>query len=213
MEMRAKSEALYTASTELNTRVASLGEQQQRQQQAITQTEQQLADQQQQWQQLSALLALDVTLSDAERLNSWLSACDEEERQGQQWLLQHQQAARTVQQAKDRLAALQNEQQQAQQQQVRLDERYMLSKKNHAESLQQQQRLQQQWQDGEKILGKQRAQRLALFGDQISREQANQQATEQWQKAQEQLDRPATTATAAERTATAGGADLAASAG
>ncbi|WP_367672458.1 exonuclease subunit SbcC [Serratia symbiotica] len=202
MEMRAKSEALYTASTELNTRVASLGEQQQRQQQAITQTEQQLADQQQQWQQLSALLALDVTLSDAERLNSWLSACDEEERQGQQWLLQHQQAARTVQQAKDRLAALQNEQQQAQQQQARLDERYMLSKKNHAESLQQQQRLQQQWQDGEKILGEQRAQRLALFGeqqvaqvrerlraDQINREQANQQATEQWQKAQEQLDR------------------------
>lgn len=134
MEMRAKSEALYTASTELNTRVASLGEQQQRQQQAITQTEQQLADQQQQWQQLSALLALDITLSDAERLNSWLSACDEEERQGQQWLLQHQQAARRVQQAKDRLAALQNEQQQAQQQ-----------------------RLQQQWQDGEKILGEQRA--------------------------------------------------------
>ncbi|MCX2958068.1 MAG: ATP-dependent dsDNA exonuclease, partial [Serratia symbiotica] len=89
-----------------------------------------------------------------------------------------------------------------QQQQARLDERYMLSKKNHAESLQQQQRLQQQWQDGEKILGEQRAQRLALFGeqqvahvrerlraDQISREQANQQATEQWQKAQEQLDR------------------------
>lgn len=202
MEMRAKSEALHTASTELNTRVASLCEQQQRQQQAITQTEQQLADQQQQWQQLSALLVLDVTLSDAERLNSWLSACDEEERQGQQWLLQHQQAARTVQQAKDRLAALQNEQQQTQQQQARLDERYMLSKKNHAESLQQQQRLQQQWQDGEKILGEQRAQRLALFGEQrvaqvrerlradrISREQANQQATEQWQKAQEQLDR------------------------
>lgn len=202
VEMRAKSKALYTASTELNTRVASQGEQQQRQGQALTQTEQQLADQQQQWQQLSAMLALDISLLDADRLNSWLSACDEEERQGQQWLLQHQKAARTVLQVKDRLAELQNEQQQAQQQQARLDERYILLKKNHAESLQQQQRLQQQWQDGEKILGEQRRRRLALFGkqeaaqvrerlriDQISREQAKQQSAEKWQKAQEQLDR------------------------
>jgi len=62
-----------------------------------------------------------------------------------------------VQQDKDRLAALQNDQQKTQQQQARLDERYVLSKKSHAESLRQQQRLKQQWHDGKKILDEQRA--------------------------------------------------------
>ncbi|CAI1728073.1 exonuclease subunit SbcC [Serratia entomophila] len=201
-EIRAKAEALYTEGTELRTRSESLQEQQQRQQQAITQDERQLAAQQQQWQTLSAPLAFAFTLADTDALHAWLNACDEEERQGQQLLLQHEQAARAVQQAKDQLAALQVRHQQAQQQQALLDERYALLQKNHADSLLQQQRLQQQWQDGEKNLTEQRAQRRALFGErqiaqvreqlraaQAACEQASRQAAEQWQKAQELRDR------------------------
>ncbi|CAI0977911.1 exonuclease subunit SbcC [Serratia entomophila] len=201
-EIRAKAEALYTEGTELRTRSESLQEQQQRQQQAITQDERQLAAQQQQWQTLSAPLAFAFTLADTDALHAWLNACDEEERQGQQLLLQHEQAARAVQQAKDQLAALQVRHQQAQQQQALLDERYALLRKNHTDSLLQQRRLQQQWQDGEKNLTEQRAQRRALFGErqiaqvreqlraaQAACEQASRQAAEQWQKAQELRDR------------------------
>lgn len=201
-EMRVKTEALYTLGTELRTRCESLKEQQQRQQQQITQDEQQLAAQRQQWQTLSAPLAFDFELEDAERLGQWLNACDSEERQGQQWLTQHEQAAQAVQQAKDALAELQAQQQQAQQQQALLDERFTLLEKNHADAQLQQQRLQQQWQEGEKTLGEHRTQRLALFGEQqipqvreqlraqqAACEQASLQAAEQWQKAQEQRDR------------------------
>ncbi|QUY49324.1 exonuclease subunit SbcC [Serratia plymuthica] len=201
-EMRVKTEALYTQGTELRTRCESLKEQQQRQQQQIAQDEQQLAAQRQQWQSLSAPLAFDFDLHDAERLSQWLNACDNEERQGQQWLAQHEQAAQAVQQAKDALAELQARQQQAQQQHALLDERFTLLEKNHADAQLQQQRLQQQWQEGEKTLGEHRAQRLALFGEQhipqvreqlraqqAACEQASHQAAEQWQKAQEQRDR------------------------
>lgn len=202
VEMRTLAEKLQTQGTELRTRCESLLEQQQRQQQTIAQDEQQLAGQQQQWQQLSAPLAFDFTLADDEQLSAWLSGCDDEERRGQQALQQHEQSAQAVQQAKDALAALQTQQQQAQQQLALLEERFTLLQKNHADSLQQQQDLQQRWQEGEKILAERRAQRLALFGEQrvaevreqlrakqTACEQASVQAAEQWQKAQELRER------------------------
>ncbi|MGO4742904.1 exonuclease subunit SbcC [Serratia quinivorans] len=201
-EMRVKTEALYTQGTELRTRCESLKEQLQRQQQLIGQDEQQLAAHRQQWQTLSTPLAFDFDLQDTDSLSQWLSACDHEERQAQACLLQHEQAAHAVQQAKDQLAALQTQQQQAQQEKARLDERFALLAKSHAEAQSQQQRLLQQRQEAELALAEQRAQRLALFGEQhiaqvreqlrarqTACEQASQQAAEQWQKAQEQRDR------------------------
>ncbi|MBH3028637.1 exonuclease subunit SbcC [Serratia marcescens] len=202
VEMRTLAEKLQTQGTELRTRCEGLQEQQQRQQQTIAQDEQQLAAQQQQWQQLSAPLAFDFTLAESERLSAWLSGCDDEERRGQHALQQHEQAAQAVQQAKDALAALQTQQQQAQQQLALLEERFTLLQKTYADSLQQQQDLQQRWQEGEKSLAERRAQRLALFGEQrvaevreqlrakqTACEQASLQAAEQWQKAQELRDR------------------------
>ncbi|CAI2401780.1 exonuclease subunit SbcC [Serratia liquefaciens] len=201
-DMRIKTEALYTQGTELRTRCESLKEQLQRQQHLIGQDEQQLAAHRQQWQTLSTPLAFDFDLQDTARLSQWLSDCDNEERQVQASLLQHEQAAQAVQQAKDRLAALQALQQQAQQEKARLDERFSLLEKSHAEAQSQQQRLQQQRQEAELALGEQRTQRLALFGErqivqvreqlrarQTACEQAVQLAAEQWQKAQEQRDR------------------------
>ncbi|HGM6321529.1 TPA: exonuclease subunit SbcC [Serratia marcescens] len=202
VEMRTLAEKLQTQGTELRTRCEGLQEQQQRQQQTIAQDEQQLAAQQQQWRQLSAPLAFDFTLADGEQLSAWLNGCDDEERRGQQALQQHEQAAQAVQQAKDALIALQTQQQQTQQQLALLEERFTLLKKAHADSLQQQQELQQRWQEGEKTLAERRAQRLALFGEQqvalvreqlrakqIACEQASIQAAEQWQKAQELRER------------------------
>jgi exonuclease SbcC len=201
-EMRTLAEKLQTQGTELRTRCEGLQEQQQRQQQTIAQDEQQLAAQQQQWRQLSAPLAFDFTLADGEQLSAWLNGCDDEERRGQQALQQHEQAAQAVQQAKDALIALQTQQQQTQQQLALLEERFTLLHKAHADSLQQQQELQQRWQEGEKTLAERRAQRLALFGEQqvalvreqlrakqIACEQASIQAAEQWQKAQELRER------------------------
>ncbi|ENG6107773.1 exonuclease subunit SbcC [Serratia liquefaciens] len=200
--MRVKTEALYTQGTELRTRCESLKEQLQRQQHLIGQDEQQLAAHRQQWQSLSTPLAFDFDLQDTARLSQWLSDCDNEERQAQASLLQHEQAAQAVQQAKDRLAALQTQQQQAQQEKALLDERFSLLEKSHAEAQSQQQRLQQQRQEAEQALGEQRTQRLALFGEQqivqvreqlrarqTACEQAIQLAAEHWQKAQEQRDR------------------------
>ncbi|AMG99025.1 exonuclease subunit SbcC [Serratia liquefaciens] len=201
-DMRVKTEALYTQGTELRTRCESLKEQLQRQQHLIGQDEQQLAAHRQQWQTLSTPLAFDFDLQDTARLSQWLSDCDNEERQAQASLLQHEQAAQAVQQAKDRLAALQTQQQQAQQEKALLDERFSLLEKSHAEAQSQQQRLQQQRQEAERALGEQRTQRLALFGEQqivqvreqlrarqTACEQAIQLAAEHWQKAQEQRDR------------------------
>lgn len=201
-DMRVKTEALYTQGTELRTRCESLKEQLQRQQHLIGQDEQQLAAHRQQWQTLSTPLAFDFDLQDTARLSQWLSDCDNEERQAQASLLQHEQAAQAVQQAKDRLAALQTQQQQAQQEKALLDERFSLLEKSHAEAQSQQQRLQQQRQEAEQALGEQRTQRLALFGEQqivqvreqlrarqTACEQAVQLAAEHWQKAQEQRDR------------------------
>lgn len=201
-DMRVKTEALYTQGTELRTRCESLKEQLQRQQYLIGQDEQQLAAHRQQWQSLSTPLAFDFDLQDTARLSQWLSDCDNEERQAQASLLQHEQAAQAVQQAKDRLAALQTQQQQAQQEKALLDERFSLLEKSHAEAQSQQQRLQQQRQEAEQALGEQRTQRLALFGEQqivqvreqlrarqTACEQAIQLAAEHWQKAQEQRDR------------------------
>ncbi|WP_412556005.1 exonuclease subunit SbcC [Serratia ureilytica] len=202
VEMRTLAEKLQTQGTELRTRCEGLQEQQQRQQQTIAQDEQQLAAQQQQWRQLSAPLAFDFTLADGEQLSAWLNGCDDEERRGQQALQQHEQAAQAVQQAKDALIALQTQQQQTQQQLALLEERFTLLQKAHADSLQQQQELQQRWQEGEKTLAERRAQRLALFGEQqvalvreqlrakqIACEQASIQVAEQWQKAQELRER------------------------
>ncbi|AYO36507.1 exonuclease subunit SbcC [Serratia sp. P2ACOL2] len=201
-DMRVKTEALYTQGTELRTRCESLKEQLQRQQHLIGQDEQQLAAHRQQWQTLSTPLAFDFDLQDTARLSQWLSDCDNEERQAQASLLQHEQAAQAVQQAKDRLAALQTQQQQAQQEKALLDERFKLLEKSHAEAQSQQQRLQQQRQEADQALGEQRTQRLALFGEQqivqvreqlrarqTACEQAIQLAAEHWQKAQEQRDR------------------------
>ena len=202
VDMRTLAEKLQTQGTELRTRCEGLQEQQQRQQQTIAQDEQQLAAQQQQWQQLSTPLAFDFTLAESERLSAWLSGCDDEERCGQLALQQHEQAAQAVQQAKDALTALQTQQQQAQQQLALLEERFTLLQKAHADSLQQQQELQQRCQEGEKTLAERRAQRLALFGEQqvtevreqlriqqTACEQASLQAAERWQKAQELRER------------------------
>lgn len=201
-QMKVQTEALQKQGVELRARYDNLQQQLQRQQQAIAQDEQQLAAQQQQWQQLSAPLAFDFTLAEGERLSAWLSGCDDEERRGQHALQQHEQAAQAVQQAKDALAALQTQQQQAQQRLALLEERFTLLQKTHADSLQQQQDLQQRWQEGEKTLAERRAQRLALFGEQqvaevreqlrakqTACEQASLQAAEQWQKAQELRER------------------------
>ncbi|MGB8663973.1 MAG: exonuclease subunit SbcC [Serratia inhibens] len=200
--MKIQTETLQKQGIELRARYDNLQQQLQRQHQAITQDDQQLTEHLQNWQRLAAPLAFDFGLLDTERLHGWLNACDSEERQGQQWLAQHEQAAQAVQQAKDALAELQAQQQQAQQQQALLDERFTLLEKNHADAQLQQQRLQQQWQEGEKTLGEHRTQRLALFGEQqISQvreqlraqqaacEQASHRAAEQWQKAQEQRER------------------------
>ncbi|CAI1907172.1 Nuclease sbcCD subunit C [Serratia ficaria] len=201
-QMKIQTEALQKQGVELRARYDNLQQQLQRQQQAIAQDEQQLAAQRQQWQQLSAPLAFDFALADGEQLSAWLNGCDDEERRGQQALQQHEQAAQAVQQAKDALAALQTQQQQAQQQLALLEERFTLLQKTHADSLQQQQDLQQRWQEGEKTLAERRAQRLALFGEQqvaqvreqlrakqTACEQASAQAAEQWQKAQELRER------------------------
>lgn len=201
-QMKVQTEALQKQGVELRARYDNLQQQLQRQQQTIAQDEQQLAAQQQQWRQLSAPLAFDFTLADGEQLSAWLNGCDDEERCGQQALQQHEQAAQAVQQAKDALTALQTQQQQAQQQLALLEERFTLLHKAHADSLQQQQELQQRWQEGEKTLAERRAQRLALFGEQqvaqvreqlrakqTACEQASVQAAEQWQKAQELRER------------------------
>lgn len=201
-QMKVQTEALQKQGVELRARYDNLQQQLQRQQQTIAQDEQQLAGQQQQWRQLSAPLAFDFTLADGEQLSAWLSCCDDEERRGQQALQQHEQAAQAVQQAKDALIALQTQQQQTQQQLALLEERFTLLQKAHADSLQQQQELQQRWQEGEKTLAERRAQRLTLFGEQqvaevreqlrakqTACEQASLQAAEQWQKAQELRER------------------------
>ncbi|KYQ94586.1 ATP-dependent dsDNA exonuclease [Serratia plymuthica] len=200
--MKTQTETLQKQGVELRARYDNLQQQLQRQHQAITQDDQQLTEHLQNWQRLATPLVFDFGLLDTERLHGWLNACDNEERQGQQGLAQHEQAAQAVQQAKDALAELQAQQQQAQQQQALLDERFTLLEKNHADAQLQQQRLQQQWQEGEKTLGEHRVQRLALFGEQqipqvreqlraqlAACEQASHQAAEQWQKAQEQRDR------------------------
>ncbi len=201
-QMKVQTEALQKQGVELRARYDNLQQQLQRQQQTIAQDEQQLAAQQQQWRQLSAPLAFDFTLADGEQLSAWLNGCDDEERRGQQALQQHEQAAQAVQQAKDALIALQTQQQQTQQQLALLEERFTLLQKAHADSLQQQQELQQRWQEGEKTLAERRSQRLALFGEQqvaqvreqlrakqTACEQASAQAAEQWQKAQELRER------------------------
>ncbi|RZV00258.1 UNVERIFIED_ORG: exonuclease SbcC [Serratia quinivorans] len=201
-EMKIQTEALQKKGVELRARYDSLQQQLQRQQQTIAHDEQQLAEHLQNWQRLTAPLAFDFGLQDTERLHDWLNDCEQQEREGQQRLTQHEQAALAVQQAKDALAVLQVQQQQAQQEKARLDERFTLLEKSYADAQLQQQHLYQQWQQGENTLGEQRAQRLALFGEQqvvqvreqlraqqTAFEQASHQAAEQWQKAQEQRDR------------------------
>lgn len=201
-ELRQQTETLYKSGVELRARHDGLQQQQQRQQQALEQDEQQLAAHRQRWGALTAELAFDFDLQESERLQQWLSDCDREEREGQQHLSRHEQAAQAVQQAKDALSALQSAQQQAQQQTALLNERLTLLDKQYADARQQQQRLQQQWQDNEEQLVAQQRQRQALFGEQQvaqAREQlrvrqaacelASQQAAERWQQAQEQRER------------------------
>lgn len=201
IKVRAKFEMLHTTNIELNTRVARLAEQQGLQQQAIVQTQQQLVNQQQQWQQIIESLSLNLVPLNPEGLNNWLNDCNIEERQGQQSLLQHQQAEHTVQRIKDRLTSLQHKQQQVQQQQTRVDERHILLKQNYAENLQEYYHLQQKYKDGEVIISKQRTLRKALYGEQqvtqerkrlqdeqVALEKDTQKAADKWQTSQAQLE-------------------------
>lgn len=201
-EMRAQTETLHTQGTELRARAESLKEQQQQLQQRLTQQRQQQEQHRQNWQTLSAPLALDFTLHDAQRLNDWLSACDSEERAVQQWLLQHQQAAHAVQQAKDELSTLLLAQQKNQQDIALLDERANLLQTNHAETQRQHEQWQQLVQQQEKNLTELRRERMALFGEQqvaqvrqqlqaaqTAADNALKQATEQLSQAQEQRER------------------------
>lgn len=202
VEMRKTTEDLQRQGTELRTRSESLQEQQQRLQQAIAQDERQQAEHANDWQALSAPLDLGFGLHDGTQLEAWLASCEAEERQCQHQLQQHEQALQTVQQAKDALAALQQEQQRSQQQQLLLDERRSQLEKNLIEAQSQQQRLQQQCQESTRALGELRAQRRALFGEQqvtqvreqLRRsqalcEQTSSQAAERLQQAQAQSDR------------------------
>ncbi|VXC49955.1 exonuclease, dsDNA, ATP-dependent [Enterobacterales bacterium 8AC] len=201
-EMRARAETLYTQGSELRARCESLKEQQQQLQQRLKQQQQQQEQHLQRWQTLSAPLAFDFTLHDAQRLNDWLAACDSEERTAQQRLLQHQQAAHAVQQAKDELSTLLLAQQKNQQDIALLDERFNLLQTSHAETLRQHEQWQQLAQQQEKELAELRRERIALFGEQqvaqvrqqlqaaqTACDNALQQATEQLSQAQEQRER------------------------
>ncbi|KFK97643.1 MULTISPECIES: exonuclease subunit SbcC [unclassified Serratia (in: enterobacteria)] len=201
-EMRAKDQALHTQGTELRARCENLKEQQQQLQSQLERQQQQQEQHLQGWQVLSAPLALDFTLHDAQHLNDWLAACDQEENQVQQRLLQHQQAAHTVQQAKDALNALQREQQKNQQDIALLEERFGLLQTNHAEALRQLEKLQQLAQQQAQQLAELRHQRSALLGEQqvaqvrqrlqaaqTACDDALKQAAEQLSQAQEQRER------------------------
>lgn len=200
--IKTQTEVIYKQGVELRARHDSLRQQLQRQQQAITLDEQQLAAHQQRWQQLTATLAFSFGLQDSQRLHDWLEQCENQEREGGQLLTQHEQAALAVQQAKDALVTLQTQQQQAEQQSALLNERCNLLEKNLAETQRQQQRLQQQWQQAQEQHATLRAQRLTLFGEQqvaqvrenlrvrqAADEQSSSQASERLQQAQEQRDR------------------------
>ncbi|MHA7848161.1 exonuclease subunit SbcC [Serratia sp. D1N4] len=202
VEMRATAEALHTQGTELRARSESLKEQQQQLQQRLKQQEQQQEQHLQSWQTLSAPLAFDFTLHDTQHLNDWLAACDSEENQAQQWLLQHDRAARAVQQAKDALNVLQQEQQKTQQDIALLDERFNLLQTNHAQTQRQLEKLQQLVQQQEQNLAELHRQRSTLFGEQqvvqvrqqlqaaqTACDNALKQATERLSQAQEQRDR------------------------
>lgn len=201
-EMRAKTDELHTRGTELRAKTETLKEQQTRAQAQLTQDQQQLAVCFDSWQQLSAPQNLTFGLQDTVNVQQWLAQCDRQEQQCQEYIRQHEQLARSVQQAKDALTAALGEQQQAQQQAALLTERFTLMQKNHAQTQQQRERLQQQFADGEKTLAELHAQRIALFGEQQIaqvREQlrsrmqtcetALQMASEQLQKSQELRDR------------------------
>jgi len=98
-EMKIQTEALQKKGVELRARYDSLQQQLQRQQQTIAHDEQQLAEHLQNWQRLTAPLAFDFGLQDTERLHDWLNDYEQQERDGQQRLTQHAQAALAVQQA------------------------------------------------------------------------------------------------------------------
>lgn len=201
-EMRAQADTLHTQGTELRARCESLKEQQQQLQGRLKQQQQQQEQHLQSWQTLSAPLAFDFTLHDAQRLNDWLAACDSEERTVQQWLLQHQQAAHAVQQAKDALSTLLLARQKNQQDIALLDERFNLLQANHAETQRQHEQLHQLVQQQEKSLAERCHERVALFGEQqvvqvrqqlqaaqTACDNALKQATERLGQAQEQRER------------------------
>lgn len=201
-ELRSKTDALHAQGIELRARSESLKEQQQQLQIALNQEQEQQQRHLQSWQTLSATLAFDFTLHDSARLTAWLEACDSEERAAQRHLLQHEQAARCVQQAKDALHDLQNRQQGTQQETVLLNERFELQQKNQVETQRQLAQWQQHCQASEKTLAELHAERIALFGErsvaqvreqlrteQTAADSALQQATEQLHKAQAQRDR------------------------
>ncbi|WON76229.1 exonuclease subunit SbcC [Serratia sp. UGAL515B_01] len=200
-ELRSQTDRLHTLGTELRARCDSLKEQQQRLQPQLVQTLAQREEHLQSWLSLTAPLAFDFTLQEPDRLGTWLDACESEEQANQQRLQQHQQAIVAVQQAKDTLNTLRGEQQSSQQEVARLNERFELLEISQQET----QRLLAQWQqrcqDSETTLAELHGKRVALFGEQSipevreqlqkalsACEKAEQQASEQLQKAQEQRD-------------------------
>ncbi|PLR38645.1 ATP-dependent dsDNA exonuclease [Chimaeribacter californicus] len=116
-------DAIKTAGIELGARVKSLQEREAQLQQELARAGQVQAEQQQRWQQLSALLALTVDLADEPALSAWLADEEQQENQlQQQWQQREtlQQAHRTAQEA---LNAARQAQQQLHHQLALLDER------------------------------------------------------------------------------------------
>lgn len=201
-KMQAEFDTAKASGIELAAKIKSLKEQQTRLQTLMVQDQQQLNSQLESWQQLSAPLNLTFGLQDTDAVQQWLAERDHEEQQCQDLIGQHEQMARTLQQAKDALNDAVSEQQKTHQQTALLTERFTLIQQSQGKLLEQRERLQKQFTDGEKALAELTTQRRDLFGDrQITqvREHLHQQLqvadkavsdkAEALQKAHEQRDK------------------------
>ncbi|MCL9643003.1 exonuclease subunit SbcC [Rahnella bonaserana] len=200
-KMQLEFDAAKASGIELAAKIKSLKEQQTRLQIQLEQDQQQLNAHAEKWQQLSAPLNLTFTLHDSADITQWLTARDEEEQQSQALISQHEQLARSLQQAKDALNDALIAQQKVQQQSALLTERVTRLEETQAKSQQDVQRLQKLFAEGEKNLSELTARRHELFGDRVVaqvREHLHQQqqaaekalsdAQTALQKAQEQRD-------------------------
>ncbi|KAB8305621.1 exonuclease subunit SbcC [Rouxiella chamberiensis] len=163
-KMQLEFDAAKASGIELAAKIKSLKEHQLRLQTQLEHDQQQLNAHLENWKKISAPHGLTFTLNDAADIQQWLASCDQEEQQTQETLRQHEQLARALQQAKDALSEAAGEQQKVQQQSALLAERFTLTQQNLTKSLEQLERLQTQYADGEKTLKELTAQRTELFG-------------------------------------------------